>query len=893
MPTAKKPLILVDGSSYLYRAFHAMPALTNSAGQPTGAIYGMINMLKSLLNNYQPEYMAVVFDPKGKTFRDELYPAYKATRSAMPDELAQQIPTIHRIIRALGLPLIMIEGVEADDVIASLAFAAANSNHPTLISTGDKDLAQLVNEHITLINTMNNSVLDPAGVKEKFGVTPAQIVDYLTLVGDTSDNIPGVLQVGPKTAAKWLAQYGSLENIVAHAEQITGKVGENLRAFIPKMSLTQTLVTIRHDLVLPIHLEEMQLVSPDQEQLAALYQQLEFKNWLSALLEKKAAQDLPGKTNYVYATTPLQIAHALKNPSDIIAIHLETVGHGIDARLLGFAIALKPGQATYFALAHLEQPEKPDETANLAQFKTIFENPSIKKIAHDLKAAMTAFANAGIQLQAGTYDVMLESYLLDSVSRKHDEESLALKYLGKKIPSRQELLGKASKQQSFAAIPISDACQFAAQRADIIFEVHNVLLPRIDQEPGLKRVLNDIEMPLIPVLASMEHRGVLIDPALLIAQGKELEQRLLVLQTEAYQLAQSEFNMHSPKQLQAVLFEQLKLPVLQKTPTGQASTSDEVLQELALEFELPRLIIEHRSLSKLISTYTYPLVEQINPKTKRVHTSYNQTVTSTGRLSSSNPNLQNIPVRTEEGRRIRQAFIAPKGYKIISADYSQIELRLVAHMSKDQNLLKAFAQGLDIHQATAAEVWEVSLTQVTNTMRRDAKAINFGLLYGMSAFGLSRQLGIARKDAEVYINRYFERYPQVKAYMDSTRQSAKEKGYVETLWGRRLSIPGIHASQVMQQKAAERAAINAPLQGTAADIIKLAMIEIDRWLSQEKINASMIMQVHDELVFEAAASDCEMIIKGITERMTKVADLSVPLLVSVGVGNNWDAAAMH
>lgn len=903
MSAQNKPLILVDGSSYLYRAFHALPALTNSKNFPTGAIYGMINMLKRLIADYQPEYMGVVFDAKGKTFRDDIYKEYKATRQEMPIELVRQIEPIHNIIRAMGLPLIIIDGVEADDVIGTLAAQAANEGMKSIISTGDKDLAQLVNNQVTLINTMTNTLLDPEGVKKKFGVPPECIIDYLTLVGDASDNIRGVPQVGPKTAAKWLQEYGSLENIVTNADKISGKAGENFRVCLEQLPLTKSLVTIKLDVNLGLKFSDLQIKSADKKTLIELYKEMEFKSWLSELLEESKENNAEQYANYVLINSEVELKKwiDLLNNTEIFAFDTETTSLDyMTAKLVGVSFALEPEKAAYIPFGHNydDAPKQLSKEHVLAQLKPILENSQIKKIGQNIKYDMEVLANDAINLQGIAFDTMMESYVLDSASNSHDMDSLALKYLGWRTMTYEDVAGKGSKQVTFNYVDVQKAAIYAAEDADVTLRLHHVLWPRISKESGLKRVFEEIEMPLIPVLANIERHGVLIDPEKLEKQGKELQKRLLELEQEAYTLADKEFNMNSPKQLQEILYQKLKLPILQKTPTGQASTADPVLQELALDFEIPRIIIEYRSLSKLMSTYTHRLVEQINPATGRIHTSYNQTGTSTGRLSSSEPNLQNIPIRTIEGRRIRQAFIAPKGYKMISADYSQIELRLMAHISGDPGLLHAFKNNLDIHKATAAEVWNVALDQVTAEMRRNAKAINFGLIYGMSAFGLTRQLGIDRKAAQEYIDRYFARYPQVRAYMDNSREQAKKKGYVETLWGRRLYVPDINASQIPRQRAAERTAINAPLQGSAADIIKLAMIRIDHWLREEKIHekkisAKMIMQVHDELVFETAETDLQQLVEGLHLRMTEIVSLQVPLLVSVGSGDNWDEASDH
>ncbi|VVC76898.1 DNA polymerase I [Aquicella siphonis] len=898
MSAQNKPLVLVDGSSYLYRAFHALPALMNSKGFPTGAVYGMVNMLKRLIADYQPEYMAVVFDTKGKTFRDDLYPAYKATRTEMPGELAQQIEPIHEIIRAMGLPLIAVEGVEADDVIGTLAARATHNKIDCVISTGDKDLAQLVNKHITLINTMNNTTLDPAGVKEKFGVPPERIIDYLTLVGDTSDNVPGVPQVGPKTAAKWLNEYGSLDNIVAHAEKITGKAGDNLRASLEQLPLTRSLVTIKLDVDLPIQFDQLKIDSADKARLTELFREMEFKSWLAELLDetKNTHSDKYARYEIIRDETVfLEWVNQLSR-SEIFAFDTETTSLDyMRADLVGVSFALAPGKAAYVPFGH-DYPGAPGQLARnkvLSALKPVLENERIKKIGQNIKYDMEVLAKAGVTLRGAAFDTMLESYVKDSTGSNHSMDALALKYLGWRTITFEDVAGKGAKQLTFNQVDVEKAGIYAAEDADVTLQLHQALWPGISAEPGLKHIFEHIEMPLVPVLAQIERNGVLIDPVKLETQGRELQKRLLELEQEAFTAAGMSFNLNSPKQLQEVLFQKLKLPVLQKTPTGQASTADNVLQELALDYAMPQLIIEYRSLSKLMSTYTNRLVEQINPDTGRIHTSYNQTGTATGRLSSSEPNLQNIPIRTPEGRRIRQAFIAPRGCQLISADYSQIELRLMAHISEDPSLLNAFANNLDIHKATAAEVWGVALDAVTPEMRRDAKAINFGLIYGMSAFGLTRQLGIDRKNAQDYIDRYFARYPRVKAYMENTRSMAREKGYVETLWGRRLYLPDIHASQIPRQKAAERTAINAPLQGSAADIIKLAMIRIHHWLNESGVRAKMIMQVHDELVFEADEKDLSAIADQIRRHMTEAVSLRVPLLVSLGSGANWDDASAH
>lgn len=892
----KKLLILVDGSSYLYRAFHAMPSLSNSKGYPTGAIYGVTNMLRKLLNDYEPEQIAVIFDAKGKTFREEIYAHYKANRPPMPSELAQQIQPIHAIVRALGIPLIIEEGVEADDVIGTLARQAKENKVDTLISTGDKDLAQLVDEHVTLVNTMTNTFLTPPTVVEKFGIPPELIIDYLALVGDTSDNIPGVPQVGPKTAVKWLIEHGSLTNIITNADKITGKVGDNLRASLQQLPMAKSLATIKLDVPLHVTLDTLARTSPDIEKLSELYNELEFKNWLSEILEKNQPKKNEKHADYETIFTESQfekLCTELSN-AEMFAFDTETTSlNYMDASIVGLSFATQPRKATYLPLAHTYPgaPTQLNRETVLQKLKPIFENPKIKKIAQNLKYDFEILANHGIQLQGIAYDTMLESYILDSASNTHDMDSLALKYLGWRTIYYTDVAGKGAKQIGFDQVTIEEASPYAAEDADVTLQLHHALWPKFLKEPGLKKTFETIEIPLVTVLAHMERNGVLIDAPMLTRQSTELELRLALLEQEAYKLAGGTFNLNSPKQLQDILYNKLALPILQKTPTGQPSTAEAVLQELAHEYPLPKFIIEYRGLSKLITTYTKRLPEQINARTGRIHTSYNQTGAATGRLSSSEPNLQNIPIRTQEGRRIRQAFIAPSGYELVSADYSQIELRIMAHISQDPNLLKAFEQNLDVHKSTAAEVLGISIDKVTADERRAAKAINFGLIYGMSAFGLAKQLGIDRYAAQDYIDRYFARYPLVKTYMENTRSQAHAQGYVETLWGRRLYLPDINSSQIMRQKAAERTAINAPLQGSAADIIKRAMISLDDWLTQNHIDAKMIMQVHDELVFEVKKSDVENFRVVVREHMMNAAQLSIPLLVDIGSGENWDAAS--
>ncbi len=893
---ASKPLILIDGSSYLYRAFHALPALTNSKGEPTGAVYGVMNMIRKLLADYNPQYVAVVFDAKEKTFRDEIYPAYKAHRPSMPDELRGQIQAIHTAITAMGLPLITIPGVEADDVIATLAHTAAQKGWQIVISTGDKDLAQLVDEHITLINTMTNVVLDRKGVTEKFGIPPEKMIDYLTLIGDSVDNIPGVPKVGPKTAVKWLQDYGSLDAIIAHAAEFSGKIGENLRNTLPQLELSRTLVTLKTDIALPYTPEDLQAKPADSAQLINLFQHLEFKSWLKELLENPDGNVQPQTVpEYETVLTENQLDQWLQKLQASASFALAIMNNStnpLDARLVGIAVAVAPNQAAYIPMAHdyFGAPAQLSRDYVLARFKPLLENPGKTIIGDDMKNIISVFANHELHFKARLFDTMLESYVLDSSGNRHDLNSLTLKYLGKNPLVLTDITGKGAKQLPLAQIDLHEASAYCAQAADYALQVHETLWPKIANDPDLKRILLDIELELLPVLQHMERYGVMIDPKLLANQSHDLAKRIVELETETYHLAGTVFNLSSPKQLQEILYDRLHLPVLSKTPTGAPSTAESVLQELALDYPLPKLILEYRSLTKLKSTYTDSLPRQIHPKTQRIHTCYNQAVTSTGRLSSTDPNLQNIPVRNEEGRRIRQAFIAPPGYKIISADYSQIELRIMAHLSQDASLLSAFAKDLDIHTATAAEVFAVELNQVTAEQRRHAKAINFGLIYGMSAFGLSRQLAIDRNTAQAYIDLYFARYPHVKNYMDSTRELASNQGFVKTLFGRRLFVPDIRSSQMQRRRAAERAAINAPMQGTAADIIKLAMIHLDQHLRTSKLNAKMIMQVHDELVFEVAESDVNQMIEYIREAMIHVVELSVPLAIHVSVGDNWDQA---
>ncbi len=907
LPEKTPQLILVDGSSYLFRAFHAMSksGLTNSKGEPTGAVFGVINMLRRLRSQYPQAHIAVVFDAKGKTFRHALFPEYKSHRPPMAEELQVQIEPIHAIIKAMGLPLICVTGVEADDVIGTLATQASANKMDTLISTGDKDLTQLVNPHVTLVNTMTDTVLDRQGVIDKMGVPPERVIDLLTLTGDTADNIPGVSGVGEKTALKWLAQYDSLQGIVEHASEITGKVGEKLRAALPDLPLYKELVTIKCDVPLEVTAEQLSATAPDLPALRDWYTRMEFKSWLTDVQNKeKVTQDnvtekiISEVTASAHYTTVLQqqeLDHWLARLQQAELISFDTETTSLDymqAEIVGLSFAINVHEAAYVPLAHdyVSAPPQLRRAQVLAQLKPLLEDPTRAKVGQNLKYDMHVLANYGIVLRGIQHDTMLESYVLDSTASRHDMDTLALKHLGYKTTSFEDVAGKGAKQIGFAQVEIATATQYAAEDADITLRLHQLLWPRLQQQTRLKTVYETMEMPLVPVLARMEHCGVLIDADKLHKQSRELEHKLLELEKRAHEEAGQHFNLGSPKQIQQILFEKMGLPVVEKTPTGQPSTGESVLQELAYSYALPKIILEYRGLSKLKSTYTDTLPLMIDANTQRVHTSYHQAVAATGRLSSSDPNLQNIPIRSEEGRRIRQAFIAPPGYKLVAADYSQIELRIMAHLSGDAGLCNAFAQGLDIHRATAAEVFAVPADHVSNEQRRSAKAINFGLIYGMSAFGLARQLNVERGVAQSYIDLYFSRYPGVKVYMDRTRQLAREQGYVETVFGRRLYLPEIKAANAQRRQYAERTAINAPMQGTAADIIKHAMIALDQYIQSNKLNVNMIMQVHDELVFEIPAASVEKIISIIRAAMTNAADLRVPLVVDIGVGENWEAA---
>jgi len=916
------PLILVDGSSYLYRAYHALPPLTNSKGKPTGAVKGVINMMRRLQKDYPQSTVVVVFDAKGKTFRDEIYSDYKAHRPPMPDDLREQIAPIHEIIQAMGLPMLIVDGVEADDVIGTLAVQATAAEQPVIISTGDKDIAQLVNEHITLINTMNNTTMDRAGVIEKFGISPELIIDYLALLGDKSDNIPGVPGVGEKTALGLLQGIGGLDDIYTRLDEVAGLGFRGAKTMSPKLAenkelayLSYKLATIKTDVEMPVHLSELKNGEPDHSALLSLFQDMEFKSWIeeaqtnnnqqsapAANSESKlddlveAAADAPAIVkNYQLVLTESELTAWIEkiNHADLVAVDTETTSLDyMRAQLVGISLSTAPGEAAYIPFAHdyMGAPEQLKPEFVLDSLKPYLEDPALTKVGQNLKYDMSVLAQHGITLRGIAFDTMLESYVLDSVASRHDMDSLALNYLNEETIKFADVAGKGAAQITFNQVPLEQAAPYAAEDADITLRLHQVLWPKVAGEAALKKVFEEIELPLVPVLSRIERTGALVDDTLLFQQSQELSERLAELETQAWDLAGQQFNLASPKQLGEILFEKLQIPVLKKTAKGAPSTKEEVLQELALDYPLPKVLLEHRGLAKLKSTYTDKLPTMINPVTGRIHTSYHQAGTATGRLSSSDPNLQNIPVRTAEGRRVRQAFIAAPGSKLVAADYSQIELRIMAHLSQDPSLLAAFSAGQDIHRATAAEVFGVETNAVTSDQRRSAKAINFGLIYGMSAFGLARQLGIGRKQAAEYIELYFTRYPGVQNYMNNIRYSAAEKGYVETFFGRRLYLPEINSRNGMRRQAAERTAINAPMQGTAADIIKLAMISVQSWLESSALNSKIIMQVHDELVLEVPESELDVIKQGLCERMENAAELLVPLVVDVGVGNNWDEA---
>ena len=931
MPTiAPNPLVLVDGSSYLYRAFHAFPPLTNSAGEPTGAMYGVLNMLKSLISQVQPSHIAVVFDAKGKTFRDEMFEQYKSHRPPMPDDLRKQIQPLHDIIRALGIPLLVIEGVEADDVIGTLAVAASKANQKVLISTGDKDMAQLVDDNIMLINTMNNTLLDREAVIEKYGIPPELIIDYLALMGDSADNIPGVAGVGEKTALGLLQGIGSMAEIYANLDKVaelpirgTKKLGDKLLAEKEMADLSYRLATIKTDVALDITPEQLTLGASNNDQLTEYFGRYEFKRWLNevmngadsitnnseqptkinhykatpALAQDNSDESLPAiqidRSRYETLLTEADLNRWVEKLKQAKLFALDTETDNLDymaANLVGISFALENGEAAYLPLQldYLGAPKTLEKTTALALLKPVLENPAIQKVGQNFKYDLTIFARNGIDVQGVAFDTMLESYVLNSTGR-HNMDDLAKRYLGHQTISFEEIAGKGKNQLTFNQIQLEQAAEYAAEDADVTMKLQQVLWEKLSKEPTLEKLFKEMELPLLGVLSRMERRGVLIDSDALFLQSNEIANRLSELEEQAYVLAGQPFNLASTKQLQEILFDKLGLPVIQKTPKGAPSTNEEVLEELAFSHELPKVLVEHRGLSKLKSTYTDKLPQMVNPQTGRVHTSYHQAVTATGRLSSSDPNLQNIPIRNEEGRRIRQAFIAREGFTVVAADYSQIELRIMAHLSQDQGLINAFTQGKDIHRSTAAEIFGVALDEVTSEQRRNAKAINFGLIYGMSAFGLSRQLGIGRADAQSYMDLYFKRYPGVQTFMHDIREKAKAQGYVETLFGRRLYLPDINSSNGMRRKAAERVAINAPMQGTAADIIKRAMIQLDQKLQNDP-DIAMIMQVHDELVFEVRSEKVAFYSELIKTQMESAADLVVPLIVEVGQGANWDEA---
>ena len=931
MPTiAPNPLVLVDGSSYLYRAFHAFPPLTNSAGEPTGAMYGVLNMLKSLISQVQPSHIAVVFDAKGKTFRDEMFEQYKSHRPPMPDDLRKQIQPLHDIIRALGIPLLVIEGVEADDVIGTLAVAASKANKKVLISTGDKDMAQLVDDNIMLINTMNNTLLDREAVIEKYGIPPELIIDYLALMGDSADNIPGVAGVGEKTALGLLQGIGSMAEIYANLDKVAElpirgakKLGDKLLAEKEMADLSYRLATIKTDVALDITPEQLTLGASNNDQLTEYFGRYEFKRWLNevmngadsitnnneqptkinhyqatpALTQDNSDETLPAiqidRSRYETLLTEADLNRWVEKLKQAKLFALDTETDNLDymaANLVGISFALENGEAAYLPLQldYLGAPKTLEKTTALSLLKPVLENPSIQKVGQNFKYDLTIFARNGIDVQGVAFDTMLESYVLNSTGR-HNMDDLAKRYLGHQTISFEEIAGKGKNQLTFNQIQLEQAAEYAAEDADVTMKLQQVLWEKLSKEPTLEKLFKEMELPLLGVLSRMERRGVLIDSDALFLQSNEIANRLSELEEQAYVLAGQPFNLASTKQLQEILFDKLGLPVIQKTPKGAPSTNEEVLEELAFSHELPKVLVEHRGLSKLKSTYTDKLPQMVNPQTGRVHTSYHQAVTATGRLSSSDPNLQNIPIRNEEGRRIRQAFIAREGFTVVAADYSQIELRIMAHLSQDQGLINAFTQGKDIHRSTAAEIFGVALDEVTSEQRRNAKAINFGLIYGMSAFGLSRQLGIGRADAQNYMDLYFKRYPGVQTFMHDIREKAKAQGYVETLFGRRLYLPDINSSNGMRRKAAERVAINAPMQGTAADIIKRAMIQLDQKLQNDP-DIAMIMQVHDELVFEVRSEKVAFYSELIKTQMESAADLVVPLIVEVGQGTNWDEA---
>ena len=894
MTSKEDPIILVDGSSYLYRAYHALPPLENSKKQPTGAIKGVISMIKRILIDHPDSDLAVVFDAKGKTFRHDMFPKYKANRPPMPEDLVSQIEPIHKIIELMGIKLIMISGVEADDVIGTLAEQARKQKLDTVISTGDKDMTQLVCKNVSVVNTMTGELLDESGVKKKFGVSPEHITDYLALIGDKSDNVPGVDKVGPKTAVKWLDEYTSLENLIKNSEALSGKVGENLRSSIDTLKLAHELVTIKKDVELPIGIEELKVGKEDSEGLAKIYEELEFKAWLQGEPQKKTEKQKQFNAKYKLINTEKDLDKVIKeaNKSNVIAIDTETTGLDyMDDNLVGISMAYEPGEAFYIPFGHEEQDTPQlDEKLALTKLKPFLEKAKNKIIGQNIKFDRNILARYGIKIDSIKSDTMMMSYVLDASATRHNLDALSSYYLGYKTATFEDVAGKGVKQVTFDKVPLDLATNYAAEDADITLQLFLALEPKLDSIESLKKLMEEIEIPLIEVLSDMEQNGMLLNSKILAAQSKDLESRIKKLEKLAYEIAGEEFNLGSTKQLREIFFEKLNYRVVKKTPGGQPSTDEKVLQELSEEYELPKVLLEHRTLSKLKSTYTDKLPNQISLSTGKVHTSFHQAVTSTGRLSSSDPNLQNIPIRTEDGRRIRQAFEATKGNKIISADYSQIELRVMAHLSKDSGLLEAFNQGEDVHAKTASEVFDVSLEEVTPDLRRNAKAINFGLIYGISAFGLGKQLGINRNLAAEYMAMYFEKYPNVKTYMEKTKDDAREAGYIETLFGRRLYLRDINANNAIRRQASERIAINAPVQGSAADIMKIAMINTHRSLKKSGLKAKLTLQVHDELIVDTPKNETDKVTKLLTKSMQEAANLDVPLEVDIGMGNNWDQA---
>jgi DNA polymerase I len=898
-----KKLLLIDGSSYLYRAFHALPDFRNKADEPTGAIYGVINMLKRARNDINPDYIACIFDAKGKTFRDEMYSKYKANRPSMPSDLALQIEPLHACIEAMGIPILVISGVEADDVIATLTRKALEQKLETLISTGDKDIAQLIKPGVTIINTMTGETLNRDGVKIKFGVYPERMVDFQSLVGDSVDNVPGVDKVGPKTAVKWLDEYGDLDSIIAHADNIGGKVGENLRRAIEWLPTTRELVTLRDDVDLDTDVMDLAYKPEKKDVLAHLFEKLNFKSWLAELNNNQEETsesttpsnlkaDIPREYELVTSVDALNVWIKQIISSDLTAIDTETTGlDTMQDRLVGISLSTEPGRGAYIPVGHdyVGCPDQLELTFVLEKLRPWLEDSKQKKLGQNLKFDLHIFMNHGIRVRGIEHDTLLQSYVLES-HRKHDMDSLALRHLGLKTTTYDEVTGKGAARIPFSSVDLKVAKDYAAEDADITLRLHQHFWPLLEKESGLIGIYRDIELPAMEVLFEIERFGVLVDSQALNEQTKDLGERIGVIEKEAFEEAGSNFNLSSPKQLQEILFNQKQLPVLKKTPGGQPSTNEEVLQQLALDHPLPALILKHRTLTKLKTTYTEKLPKMLDKQTGRIHTNYAQAVASTGRLASNDPNLQNIPIRTEEGRRVRESFIAPPGRVIVSADYSQIELRIMAHLSEDQSLIQAFKNGDDIHRQTASEIFNITSAEISTEQRRYAKVINFGLIYGMSAFGLAKQLGVERSAAQQYIDRYFARYPGVANYMDRSKNQAKERGHVETVFGRRLTLPDIHASNHQMRQAAERAAINAPMQGTAADLIKIAMISVNRWLREEGLKTNIIMQVHDELVLETPEDELNLILTEVPQRMASVATLSVPLIADIGSGKNWDQA---